>query len=822
MDRGIAMKTGRVDNRKMTHPHDDWIAEARQEFEVVRSNAETIASARPWSDDEPGLREVLARHLPDYELGAEISRGGQGIVLRAIQKGTRRDVAVKVLRAGPLAGPQDRARFEQEVLLLAQLKHPHIVTILSSGVAGGHFYYVMDFIRGLPFDQFVRENQLSIRETLAVFEKVCDAVNVAHLRGVIHRDLKPGNILIDQSGRPHVMDFGLAKVSEFDALADGVARTITGQFVGSLPWASPEHAEARGELFDIRTDVYSLGVVLYQGLTHRFPYDLSGGMRDVLNRICHTDPVHPRTRNREIDDEVEHIVLRCLQKEPARRYQSAGDIARDIRRYLAGEAIEAKGDSSWYVFKKAVKRNKGRAVAVALLFLLILQGAVGLGIMYQRERNLRRVADAARSEAERQTKITRSVNDFLNEDILAAAAPDALGRKATIREAIDASAGAIARRFDDEPVVAAEVHFTLGNTYLKLGENEEAERHFRTSARLSESALGPEDSNTLAALNDLARVLIETGEFEEARAIFDRNLDIQRRTLGEEHEETMTTVANLGWLLGRIGRYDEADVLCRNAYESRLRLFGPEHPETVTAMSNLAMLYVQQGRLAEAEPLLKKDMDISRRTLGADHPGVLVSISNMATLYADMGRHDEAEKLHLEGIAARKRVLGPAHSKTLLQMNNLAVLYKNMGRYADSQRLLEEALSLGRKEHGDTNPIVVTLFSNLARAYTIGGRFADAEPLHKKAVDGTREIFPPDHPNLGLYLSRQAAALIGLERFNEAETALLEAYPILVNAHGEDHGFVTEAASSLITVYEKLGRSESADEWRQKMPIPPS
>jgi len=280
------------------------------------------------------------------------------------------------MKEGPFAGPADRARFEREVQILAHLQHPNIVAVHDSGVAAGCFYSVMDYISGQPLDAFMENGRLSIRETLILFRKICNAVNAAHLRGIIHRDLKPSNIRIDPAGEPHVLDFGLAKVSPFDPIAGGGSpvMTVTGQFVGSLPWASPEQAEGRPSRIDVRTDVYSLGVVLYQMLTAMFPYDVVGSMRDVLDRILHAEPVRPRTLRRQVDDEVETIVLKCLAKEPERRYQTAGDLDRDLQRYLQGEPIEAKRDSTWYVLRKQMRRHR-LPLAVALGFMVLVMAS---------------------------------------------------------------------------------------------------------------------------------------------------------------------------------------------------------------------------------------------------------------------------------------------------------------------------------------------------------------------------------------------------------------------------------------------------------------
>lgn len=346
--------------------------------------------------------------FPGYDVVREIHRGGQGVVYLAIQRTTKRKVAIKVLHDGPFLGSAGRARFEREVQILGQLHHPNIVAIHDSGVtASGSFFYVMEYISGRPLDAVLAESGARpIGETLRLFQTICDAVAAAHLRGVIHRDLKPANIRIDARGEPVLVDFGLAKIAAPDVTEESRVRpmTTTGQFVGSLPWASPEQAEGNGEKIDLRTDVYSLGVILYQMLTGgRFPYQVIGNIRDVLDNILRTEPARPSTIRRKIDDEVETIVLKCLSKDRERRYQSAGELARDVGHYLSGAPIEAKRDSGWYVLTKTLRRYRVRAGVAATMLLMLVVFAAGMTVMYVRATDAERRASlhAAREAVER-------------------------------------------------------------------------------------------------------------------------------------------------------------------------------------------------------------------------------------------------------------------------------------------------------------------------------------------------------------------------------------------------------------------------------------
>lgn len=334
--------------------------------------------------------------FPGYDIVREIHRGGQGVVYQAVQLSTRRHVAIKVMHSGPFMGSSGRARFEREVQVLGQLDHPNIVGIHDSGVTkDGSCFYVMDYISGKPLDKLMAEGQLPIRESLKLFAKICDAVNAAHLKGVIHRDLKPANIRIDKHGEPIVVDFGLAKLAipDLDEEGSGKLMSMTGQFIGSLPWASPEQAEGSPTNIDVRTDVYSLGVILYQLLTNRFPYEVLGNMRDVLDNIVRAEPARPSTIRRKINDEVETIVLKSLAKQRERRYQSAGELGRDVHRFLEGQPIEAKRDSGWYVITKTLKRYRAPVAFAGGSLVALIVFAVVITVLYNDAKSARRIAE---------------------------------------------------------------------------------------------------------------------------------------------------------------------------------------------------------------------------------------------------------------------------------------------------------------------------------------------------------------------------------------------------------------------------------------------
>ncbi|MBX3394474.1 MAG: serine/threonine protein kinase [Phycisphaerae bacterium] len=803
--------------------HLAWIQSARLEAAaaMARASLPACAEARAVpSDSEARLVEMLSADMPGYEFGETISRGGQGIVMRAVQKATGRDVAIKVLRTGHLASENERVRFFREVRILAQLRHPHIVTVHDSGVAAGLHYFVMDYIHGWPLDEYVRERKLSIRARLELFVKICDAVNVAHLRGIIHRDLKPGNVRVDAAGEPHVLDFGLAKVDEQDTLANtkDAAITVAGQFLGSLPWAAPEQFSGRSETIDLRTDVYSLGVMFYQLVTGLFPYDVSGKFSDAVRNICNEEPRRPSLIATRIDDDVDQMILKCLRKEPDGRYENAGALAREIRRYLSGEPIEAKRDSGWYLMRKALHRHRVTATVVGLTLLLIVTTTISLALLYHRERAItelerslrveaqeaRQQAIDARLEAERQGRIKSEVNHFFSGEVLAAASPERLGPSATIAQAMDAAAGLIDESFRDDPIVAGEIHLVLGATYLGQGNYDKAQQHYAASLRQFRDRLGADHEATISVGLGMARLHEQAGRFELAEREFVEGLAALRRRLGESHVEVHEIECNLGWLYARLGRWDDSEALCRRATEGLMKLVGSDHPDTLNSMNNLAMILMETGRADEAEPLLKSGLEAARRVFGPDNPSTLVSMGNLAQLYARLDRLDDAIAMSSSCLDARRKVYGGEHPSTLLMLNNLAMLHARKGDADKASEFLAEAYEIANRSLEQDHPTRVSITSNLGALRDRQGRHAEAEPLHREALNAARAYLPEGHAYIGLYHSRLGQCLASLGRGDEAAVELRAGQKILSASPGEERN-AREAQAALDQLEQSRG-----------------
>ncbi|MHC5114927.1 MAG: serine/threonine-protein kinase, partial [Planctomycetota bacterium] len=517
-----------LDERSVCAAHPELAAELRSELRKARviGRARHVYESRGNGGGPAPAVAVGGDSFPGYELTGELHRGGQGVVYRAIQTGTKREVAIKALRGGAFSASRDRARFEREVEILGQLKHPNIVTVHDSGTAAGGTYFVMDFIAGRPLDEHVADARAGVDEVMRLFAEICEAVNVAHLRGVIHRDLKPSNIRVDENGTPFILDFGLAKIDEAsEGLASAPTMTVPGQFVGSLPWASPEQAEddASGHALDVRSDVYSLGVILYQLLTGEFPYDVGGGVRTVFENITAAEPVPPRTLRTDINDEVETIVLKCLHKEPERRYQSAGELARDVRRYLAGEAIEAKRDSTWYVLTKTVRRYRVPLSVAAAFLVLLTVFAVTMAFQYRRATAAERLADR---RAEESLLVLAGLTDVFSEG-----QSEHVGH----REILGPGAERVVERYADQPRVQVALMESIASIADGLALPDVVVTWRERVVEHRSRVLGDDALTIAESRQQLAEAIAWAGDRVRAAEILTDVLAQRRRVLGDEH-----------------------------------------------------------------------------------------------------------------------------------------------------------------------------------------------------------------------------------------------------------------------------------------------
>lgn len=820
---------------------DELISAARREVEHARQASQSSSDRHRVSSDDSTFHSVDFSDSPradapvrlpkdaftGYEMLKEVHRGGQGVVYLAIQASTRRRVAIKVMKEGPFAGPADKARFDREVQILGQLKAPNIVAIHETGLAAGCHYFVMDYISGQPLDAYLRTRPHSVAETLRLFQRICDAINTAHLRGIIHRDIKPSNIRVDSHGQPHVLDFGLAKV--VSSAPDRPTGTLTGQFVGSLPWASPEQAAGRPARIDLRTDVYSLGVVLFQMLTGRFPYDVTGNMRDVLNRILDAEPVRPSAYRREINDEVETIVLKCLQKDPERRYQTAGELSRDIGRYFAGEPLEAKRDSGWYVLRKTLYRYRASAGVAAAFIALVIGFSIWMGVLYSEADHLRRVAEAERSATAREADAARAINGFFNQmfaavdpmqlraisayapaEYIATVPAGGLTRDASVADMLRWAGDHVDQAFPGAPELEATVRETLGMTWRGLGLYADALPHLEQAVNIRHYHFGPHHPETLRARLALGGVLADAGRSAEAEPHVQLACREMRRLFGDDDARTLSCAAIMATVHANLGRYAESDTLFQTTYLRQRTALGDEHRDTLATMFAWSISYLSRWQLAEGQALARDLHEIAARTLSADDTLNILSRPLVGWWYLEQCRYHDAEAVLRPGLEQSRRLLGPEHPFTFITMNGLARAVRGPAHRAEREQLQRAALTGLRATRGRLHWHSISAATEFADWLTELGRFAEAEELYRNAVADCRELFGPAHQHTRDSLLRLAGFLERQGDIDEAAELYLERLELVRDHDGRLSLPWFDAVRETSRTLVRLGRLDQA------------
>jgi len=775
-------------------------AEIEQLLAAHESGAELLdvgaipAAAVAWPDAEPlAAGERIGRWVVREMLGA----GGFAEVYRAEQtEPIDREVALKIIKLG-MDTSEVISRFRIEQQALAVMDHPHIAKVFDAGVTdAGRPFFVMELVPGATITAFCDEHRFDVTRRLRLFQDVCDAVQHAHHKGLIHRDLKPSNVLVSgPASRPvvKVIDFGIAKA--IDPPSGGTVATRAGQLVGTPAYMSPEQADPAGVDVDTRSDVYSLGVLLYELLTGTTPFDetalQAAGPSGVSRLICEVEPpkpstrlgsrgahladaarsrgTDPRTLARSMRGELDWIVMMALEKDRARRYETVDALARDVERHLRDEPVLAAAPSAGYRLRKFVRRHRVGVAAGATAMSALLAGlalAVTGFIAAARDRD---ELQAALETATRQTRIAEAVSTFLQRDLLAPADPmNAPDRDLTVRALLDRTSSEIVEAFPGEPLVEASIRTTLGVTYRGLGEHEAAARHLDVALSILRSEHGDDHPAILESLLPLAWVYWYLGEYARAEALWTEALPMSRRWLGEDHPDTLHAMAGLAALYNYQGRFEEARPLHRETVERCRRVLGDEHRDTLTAMHNLAWMDDQLGRHRDAERRYLTILETRRRIIGRDHPQTLVTQSSLAACYRAQRRYEEAERLHAEVLRTSREVLGREHPTTLRRMGQLAALYVVQGRHALAAPLLAEALERQRALFGHDHRDTQYTVSVLAQHHLEQGQGAEAEAVLLDLVERQERLFGSASTTVLTNLHRLALAYGQQGRHEEA------------------------------------------------------
>ena len=789
-----------------------------------------------------------------YKLLQQIGEGGMGVVFMAEQEQpVRRRVAIKVVKP-----EQAVARFEAERQALALMDHPNIAKVLDAGAIDSRVpYFVMELVQGVPITTYCDRYQLSPRERLALFVPVCLAVQHAHQKGIIHRDLKPSNVLVtlsDGKPVPKVIDFGVAKAID-RRLTDATLFTQFGTVIGTLEYMSPEQAEMAGLDIDTRSDVYSLGVLLYQLLTGTTPLALERrklrrqAYHEVLRRIREEEPPKPSTRlsdsretlatiaaQRKIEParltkllrgELDWIVMKALEKDRTRRYETASAFAHDVERYLRDEPVEACPPSARYRLGKFARKHR-TLLATSAGFAALLVAATTLStwlairarVAEKKAAESAATARAAEKKAAARAADTQAVNDFLRNDLLGEAAPEKNPRemRLTFKEYLDRAAAKLEGRFDKQPAIEASIRQAIGNTYWKLGEDSDAQPHLERALELSRAALGEDHPETHAIMNMLALVYQEQGNHARAETLLKKILDDQRSKKGEKDPDTLTYTSNLAVLYQDWGKLDLAEPLFQALIKTQREKLGPANRETLATENNLAIQERARGKvaagenrkdeakakLAAAAARLETTQAAQLKTLGRDHLDTLESTINLALVYQDQATLEgdskklaAAESLFKNALDALGQKLGEKHPVTLKTMNNLASLYLDVQKLDEAERLYKRCLELARGALGNRSEYTLRPMHGLGFTYFMRKRYAEAEPLFREAHDGYLRLQGPKGPMTVELMINMALILQLLEKHAEAEPYFRGLLALRRDQHPDDSYPVAQAKVGL-------------------------
>ncbi len=777
------------------------------------------------SSREERLSELKGKLAPErlgpYRVLEKLGRGGMGTVyLGEQERPVRRRVALKVTDA--MHHRRQGKRFIAECQALARLNHPNVASLYEVGeTEEGYPYVAMELVEGAAIDRWCDQRKLSLRQRIELFIGTCAGVRHAHEKGILHRDLKPSNILVtevDGQATSKVIDFGIARALDEPLLKD-IQMTMDHQLVGSPAYMSPEVAAGERDI-DTRSDVYSLGLVLYKLVVGVLPFEVDNEtLATLLERLSRADIEPPIARFSSLDDkrqqkiakdrsltvkglirrvhgDLEAILRKATAHDREPRYSSPADLARDLERHLRKVPIEARPRTAPYLIGRFVRRRLGLVASIGLLIC-----ALGVGI-------IARTLEAQR--AMRALDESEAISNFLISLLEVSDPRQSQGETLTARELLDRGAAEIQSTLHDQPLAKARFMRTIGGIYQQLGLYEQAEPLLIEGLAIKEEAYDAEHPELALDLEELASLYRLQGRYGPAEALFQRLVLIRERQPARPLE-LASALSGLGRVYLEQGLYHDAEPLIERALELEEGVLGGTHPDLAGTLDGLGAVYYRQGRLEKAESLRVRALTIREKFLGPDHPAVATSLNNIAVLYRATDRNTEAEAYLLRSLYIRERVLGADHPYLASSLNNLGDLYRSQGRLTEAEPLLKRALAIKRQGLEPNHPQVANSLSNLGLLYMDSRRFAEAEDLIREALGIRKEVFGVDHEETAQTEANLAAALYSQGKTDKALALYERAWHALKTLKRSDDSAFTDVIEAYASLLRELGFSAEAE-----------